>query len=105
MLYYDAKTDLYFLGESGAPWGPTLGILGGTPIKFITNVPSYSGAHQATFDDTNNVVYFMGGTGNQIGLHGFPLPAKALGGASAAGGAAAGGSAAAKPAAAAKPSA
>lgn len=97
MIYYDAKTDLYFMGASSAPWGPTLGIVGGTPIKFITNVPSYSGAHQAAFDDTNNVVYFMGGTGNQVGLHGFPLPPKVLGGA--------GASAAAKPAASAKPSA
>jgi hypothetical protein len=97
MIYYDAKTDLYFLGASGAPWGPTLSIVGGNPIKFITNIPSYTGAHQAAFDDTNNVVYFMGGTGNQVGLHGVPLPAKVLGGA--------GASAAAKPAASAKPSA
>jgi DNA-binding beta-propeller fold protein YncE len=104
MIYYDAKTDLYFLGASGAPWGPTQSIVGGTPIKFITNVPSYLGAHQSAFDDTNNVVYFMGGTGNQVGLHGFPLPAKALGGAAASGAPAASG-AAAKPAASAKPSA
>ena len=98
-IFYDAKTDLYFLGASGAPWGPTLSIVGGTPIKFITNVPSVAGAHNAAFDDTNNVIYFMGGAGDLKGLHGVPLPAKALGGA------AAGGSAAAKPAVSAKPSA
>ncbi len=92
-VYYDAKTDLYFLGESGGPWGPTLGIVGGTPIKFITNVPSVAGGHQAGFDNTNNIVYTIG----RDGLYSFPLPAKALGGASAAG------SAAAKPATSAKP--
>jgi hypothetical protein len=108
MLYYDAKTDLYFLGASGAEWGPTISIVGGEPIHFITNVPSVLGAHQATFDDTNNIVYFMGGTGagsapNNAGLHGFPLPAKVLAAASAAPGGSA--SAAAKPAASGKPSA
>lgn len=98
MIYYDAKTDLYFLGASGAPWGPTVSIVGGTPIKFITNIPSYPGAHQAAFDDTHNTVFFMGGTGSNVGLHAVPLPAKA-------GGSGGGASAAAKPAASAKPSA
>jgi len=94
-IFYDAKTDLYFSPGSSAPWGPTMSILGGTPIKFITNVATTSRSHNAGFDNTNNVVYTTG----PDGLVGFSLPANALGGASASGGAAP------KPSAAAKPSA
>jgi hypothetical protein len=93
---YDAKTDLFFLGEAGWTHGPHIGIAGGTPIKFITNVPTTGGNHNnSVLDETNMVVYAMGGNG----MLSFPLPAKVLGGTSASGAA----SAAAKPAASAKP--
>jgi len=105
-IFYDAKTDLYFLGENNPPFGPTIGIAGGTPIKFITNVPAVAGSHNAGFDNTNRIVYTMG----PDGLYSFPLPAKALGGAATSAAASvaatsAPASAAAKPAASAKPSA
>jgi YVTN family beta-propeller protein len=73
-IFYDARTDLYILGEQGWDHGPHVGIVGGTPIKFITNVPAALGCHNAGFDNTNIVVYTMG----QDALLSFPLPAKAL---------------------------
>ncbi|HEX6512864.1 MAG TPA: YncE family protein [Chloroflexota bacterium] len=95
---YDAKTDLFFLGEAGWNHGPHIGIAGGSPPKFITNIPTPGGNHNnSVLDETNMVVYAMGGNG----MLSFALPAKVLGSASAA----ASGSAAAKPAASAKPSA
>jgi hypothetical protein len=92
-IHYSPKLDVYVGGANSAPWGPTVGIVGGTPIKFITNVPGVEGGHQAGIDDTNNVVYTMG----RDGLYSFPLPPKALGGGAASTGPAA------KPAASAKP--
>ncbi len=90
---YDAKYDIFLLGEAGWTHGPHIGIVGGTPIKFITNVVTTDGNHNnAVVDDTNDVVYAMGGKA----MLSFPLPAVAKGAAGSAG-------AAAKPAA--KPSA
>jgi len=97
-VFYSAKADVYLLGEAGWSHGPHIGIVGGTPIKFITNVgPTPGGNHNnSVLDEASNMVYSMG----PDGLLGFPLPK--AGGTASAGGAA---GASAKPAASAKPSA
>jgi hypothetical protein len=97
-VWYSAKNDLFLLGEAGWTHGPHIGIAGGTPLAFATNVVTPDGNHNnAVLDETNNVVYAMGGTA----MLSFPLPPKALGANSAvaSGSAATSGSAAAKPAA------
>jgi hypothetical protein len=76
-VFYDAKMDVFLFGETKWDHGPHVGIAGGTPIKFITNVPVFdiSGNHNnAVLDETNKMVYFVG----KDGFYGFPLPAKAL---------------------------
>src|SRR5581483_4980045 len=79
---YDAKYDIFLLGEAGWTHGPHIGIVGGTPIKFITNVVTTDGNHNnAVVDDTNDVVYAMGGKA----MLSFPLPAVAKGAAGSAG--------------------
>lgn len=71
-VFYSAKADVYLLGEAGWTHGPHVGIVGGTPIKFITNVgPTPGGNHNnSVLDEASNIVYSMG----PDGLLGFPLP-------------------------------
>lgn len=78
---YSAALDIYVLpGGNCVRWGPTQTIAGGTPIKFITNVPVtapvYPGAGRiaatAAIDDTNKMSYYLA----TDGLYYFAIPTK-----------------------------
>jgi YVTN family beta-propeller protein len=73
-VFYSAKADRFFFGASNFFRGPSIGIFGGTPIRFITNVPSAVGSHGAAFDETNNIVYAQDQAPNEGALISFPLP-------------------------------
>jgi DNA-binding beta-propeller fold protein YncE len=73
-VFYSAKIDRFFFGASNFVHGPQIGILGGTPIRFITNVPSAVGSHGVAFDETNNIVYSQDQAPNDGALISFPLP-------------------------------
>jgi DNA-binding beta-propeller fold protein YncE len=73
-VFYSAKADRFFFGASNFFHGPSIGIFGGTPIRFITNVPSAVGSHGVAFDETNNIVYAQDQAPNEGALISFPLP-------------------------------
>ena len=56
---YSAKTDRFYFGAHNNPHGSQIGIFSGSPIAFLTNVPtgSFSGAKNLAYDETNNLIY------------------------------------------------
>ena len=56
---YSAKTDRFYFGAHNFPHGSSIGIFSGSPIAFLTNVPtgSFSGAKNLAYDETNNLIY------------------------------------------------
>ena len=65
---YNAKADRFFAAASRWHRGPVMAMLDGSG-KFITNVPTTIQSHQVGYDQTNRVVYALGG-----GLVSFTLP-------------------------------
>jgi hypothetical protein len=65
---YNAKEDRFFAAASRWHRGPVMAMLDGSG-NFITNVPTTIQSHQVGFDQTNRVVYTLGG-----GLVSFKLP-------------------------------
>ena len=51
-----------------------MAIFGGTPIRFLNNVPTAVGAHGVAFDETNNIVYTQDQLPSEGALFSFPLP-------------------------------
>lgn len=70
---YNAKADRY-LSAANTAAGPSIGIYTGAG-KFITNVPTVSGAHQVAYDETNKIVYTSDRSPSG-GLLSFALPNK-----------------------------
>ena len=58
-ITYSAKTDRFYFGAHNFPHGSSIGIFSGSPIAFLTNVPtgSFSGAKNLAYDETNNLIY------------------------------------------------
>ena len=58
-ITYSAKTDRFYFGAHNFPHGSVIGIFSGSPIAFLTNVPtgSFSGAKNLAYDETNNLIY------------------------------------------------
>ncbi|HEY5475508.1 MAG TPA: hypothetical protein VIK11_02230 [Tepidiformaceae bacterium] len=71
---YSAKVDRFFFAASGFTGGPVMGIFGGNPVKFLTNVPTERGASWVAFDETNNIVYAPAIRAGKPALISFPLP-------------------------------
>jgi hypothetical protein len=65
---YNPKADRFFAAASRWHRGPVMAMLDGSG-NFITNVPTTIQSHQVGYDQTNEVVYALGG-----GLVSFPLP-------------------------------
>jgi hypothetical protein len=65
---YNAKADRFFAAASRWHRGPVMAMMDGSG-NFITNVPSTIQSHQVGYDQTNQVVYALGG-----GLVSFTLP-------------------------------
>lgn len=73
-VIYDAKADRFIFGASNFNRGPVMAIFTGDPIKFVTNVPTATGAHGVAFDETNNIIYTGDQNPNEGGLFAIPLP-------------------------------
>jgi DNA-binding beta-propeller fold protein YncE len=59
-VIYNAKADRFFAAASRWHRGAMMGMLDGSG-NFITNVPTTFASHQVGYDDTNGVVYTLGG--------------------------------------------
>jgi len=51
-----------------------MGIFGGTPARFLTNVPTQRGASWVAYDRTNRLVYAPAIQDGRPALISFPLP-------------------------------
>jgi hypothetical protein len=68
---YSPSLDIFALpGGTSCRFGATLSFVGGSPIKFITNVPILPGAHNTQINETSKIAYIMG----PDGLYSFPVP-------------------------------
>ncbi len=75
-LIYDAKLDKFFFGAGNYYRGGMLSIFSGSPIKFLTNVPTAVKSNGVAFDETNNIIFTQDPLPNEGSIFSFPLPAK-----------------------------
>jgi DNA-binding beta-propeller fold protein YncE len=68
VVLYNATADRFFAATGGFHLGPAMGMYDGSG-NFITNVPTTFASHEAAYDQTNRMVYTIGG-----GLVSFTLP-------------------------------
>ncbi len=71
MVAYDLVADLYF-AACATDSGPVMAIFNGSDEKFITCVPTATGAKKVAYDETNGMVYTVDNT--NAALVGFPWP-------------------------------
>jgi DNA-binding beta-propeller fold protein YncE len=71
---YHADVDRFFFAASGFTGGPVMGIFGGNPVRFLTNVPTVRGASWVAYDETNRLVYAPAYKDGKPALISFPLP-------------------------------
>jgi hypothetical protein len=71
---YDATIDRFFFAASGFTGGPVMGIFGGNPVQFLTNVPTERGASWVAYDQANGLVYAPAILDGKPALISFPLP-------------------------------
>jgi len=71
---YSAAVDRFFFAASGFGGGPVMGVFGGNPVRFITNVPTERGSSWVAFDETNRMVYAPAIRNGKPALIKFPLP-------------------------------
>ena len=74
MTVYDRKTNLWFFAASNFPPGAALAIFGGSPVRWIANLPTAVGSHAVAFDETNRVIYTLDQRPNSAGLMAFWVP-------------------------------
>jgi len=75
-ITYSAKTDRFYFGAHNFPRGSSIGIFSGSPIAFLTNVPtgSFSGAKNLAYDETNNLIYTQDALPGEGALFSFTPP-------------------------------
>ena len=71
---YEPSLDRFFFAASGFGGGPVIGIFGGTPVRFLGNVPTAKGASWVGYDRTNNLVYAPAVEKGRPVLLSFPMP-------------------------------
>jgi WD40 repeat protein len=71
---YVAKIGRFLAAHSGFPAGPVVGVFGGSPVRFLGNIPTTRGASWVSYDETNDVVYTPGYLDGRPALMGFALP-------------------------------
>ncbi len=71
---YDETIDRFFFAASGFVGGPVMGIFGGNPVRFLTNVPTARGASWVAYDRANRLVYAPAIKDGKPALISFPLP-------------------------------
>ncbi len=75
-VIYSAKTDRFYFGAHVFPHGSVVGIFSGSPIAFLTNVPTgtFSGAKNLAYDETNNLIYTQDALTGEGSLFSFTPP-------------------------------
>jgi len=75
-VIYSAKTDRFYFGAHNFPHGSVIGIFSGSPIAFLTNVPTgtFSGAKNLAYDETNNLIYTQDALPGEGSLFSFTPP-------------------------------
>jgi hypothetical protein len=71
---YDPTIDRFFFAASGYTGGPVMGIFGGTPVRFLGNVPTERGASWVAYDRANRLVYAPAVKDGKPSLISFQLP-------------------------------
>ena len=71
---YDPTIDRFFFAAAGFVGGPVMGIFGGNPVRFLTNVPTAKGASWVAYDRRNKLVYAPAVENGKPALLSFPLP-------------------------------
>jgi DNA-binding beta-propeller fold protein YncE len=74
MALYDSKTNLWFFAASNFPKGAVLAVFGGSPVRWLGNLPTAVGSHIVAYDQTNRVIYTGNQQPNSAGLMAFWLP-------------------------------
>ena len=74
MAFYSAKTNLWFFAASNFPKGAALAIFGGSPVRWLANLPTAVGSHAVAFDETNHMIYTLDQRPNSAGLMAFWMP-------------------------------
>ncbi len=72
-VIYSPKANLWFFAASNFPPGAALAIFGGSPVRWIANIPTAVGSHMVAYDETNRVIYTGNQQPNSAGLMSFWL--------------------------------
>jgi DNA-binding beta-propeller fold protein YncE len=73
---YVPSVDRFFQAASEFGSGPVIGVFGGDPVRFLTNVPAIPGASWVDYDTANELVYAPGVVDGKPGLLSFKLPSE-----------------------------
>lgn len=71
---YDSTIDRFFFAAPGYVGGPVMGIFGGNPVRFLTNVVTATGASWVAYDRRNELVYAPAIENGKPALISFPMP-------------------------------
>jgi DNA-binding beta-propeller fold protein YncE len=71
---YDETADRFFFAASGFSRGPVMGVYGGNPVRFVTNIETERGSSWVAYDHTNRLVYAPAYEDGKPALISFPLP-------------------------------
>jgi hypothetical protein len=75
-VFYSPRADRFLFGASNFFRGGQMAIYSGSPIRFLTSVPTAVGAHGVAFDETDNIVYTQDQLPNEGALFSFSLPSR-----------------------------
>jgi YVTN family beta-propeller protein len=76
-VIYDPVADRFFFGATNFNRGGMMSLFLGSPVDFITNVPTAQGSHGVAYDETNRVIYTQDQLPNEGALFAIPVPAVA----------------------------
>jgi len=71
---YAAAPDRFLVAAPSFFRGPHLAVFSGSPLGFVTNVPTVAGSGAVAYDELNNLVYMADTRPDQGALLSFPLP-------------------------------
>jgi hypothetical protein len=71
---YEPTIDRFLFAAAGYATGPVMGVFGGTPVRFITNVPTTAKSSWVAYDRKNKVVYAPANEEGRPALVSFRMP-------------------------------